>query len=409
MDYNTKKGFSDIKKLEIGGMNMEKLIIENFNTPGGKHCQTTALKTILDYHDLHLSEELLFGLGGGISFIYWYMKQMPYPMVGGRFGGRHEEFVINTCKRIGGDASLFQTTSVKKGYTELKDMVRSGEPVYVYVDMAYLPYMAIPEDAHFGGHTIVVFGIDEQTNTAHIGDRARSPLNATIDDVKKARNSPHPPFAPKNKILKITSPSQITDLQPGIYEALHDCCDSLLNPPIRNFGLEGIKKWAKMVLQWPKQFKGRNFIGCLMNTFIFIEIGGTGGSAFRPMFAQFLREAYSLVDNQQLYEIAELYEEIGTLWSQIATATLPDSWPTLKRIRDLSLKKNEIFEAYPPDALQKMLTINEEIDTCLKEAEKELDTKDTSLLCFTLHERILELHEKESQAAHLLEKAITEM
>jgi hypothetical protein len=386
---------------------MEKLILEDFNSFGGKHCQTTALKTILDYHDLHLSEELLFGLGGGISFIYWYMKKMPYPMVGGRFGGRHEEFLTNICKRIGGDASLFQTTSTKKGYITLKDMLRSGEPVYTYVDMAYLPYMAIPEDAHFGGHTIVVFGIDEESHTAHIGDRAHVPLTTSLDDLKRARSSQYPPFAPRNKILNIIYPSQIADLQSGIYDALHDCCDSLLNPPIKNFGLEGIKKWAKMVLQWPKQFKGLNFIGCLMNTFIFIEIGGTGGSAFRPMFAQFLREAHSLVDNHQLSKIADLYEEIGTLWSQIAVDTLPDSWSSLKRIRDLSLEKNEIFEAYPPGALQKMLTINEKIDQYLKEAEKELDKGDIASLCSTLHERILELHERESQAAHLLENAIT--
>jgi hypothetical protein len=226
-------------------------------------------------------------------------------------------------------------------------------------------------------------------------------------DLKRARSSQYPPFAPRNKILNIIYPSQIADLQSGIYDALHDCCDSLLNPPIKNFGLEGIKKWAKMVLQWPKQFKGLNFIGCLMNTFIFIEIGGTGGSAFRPMFAQFLREAHSLVDNHQLSKIADLYEEIGTLWSQIAVDTLPDSWSSLKRIRDLSLEKNEIFEAYPPGALQKMLTINEKIDQYLKEAEKELDKGDIASLCSTLHERIMELHERESQAAHLLENAFS--
>ena len=387
-------------------MHMEKLVLKNFTNFGGKHCQTTALRTILDYDGLHLSEEMLFGLGGGISFIYWYMKQMPYPMVGGRFGGRNEEFLINICRRIGGSASLFQTTSAKKGYNELKDMLRAGDPVFTYVDMAYLPYMAIPEDAHFGGHTIVVFGIDEETGTVYVGDRGSAPVTTTIEDLKKARNSKFPPFAPGNKILKIEFPSRISDLQPGIYGALHDCCDSLLNPPIQNFGLEGMKKWAKMVLKWPEQFKGLNFIGCLMNTFIFIEIGGTGGSAFRPMFARYLREAHSIVDNDSLLEIADVYEETGTLWSQIAELILPDSWPALKRIRELSLKKNAIFEAQPPGALQKMLKINEEVNECLKDAEKELEKRDVSPLCFRLHEKILELHERESQAAHLLQEAI---
>lgn len=386
---------------------MEKLVLEDFNFFGGKHCQTTALRTILEYHGLNLSEEMLFGLGGGISFIYWYMKQMPYPMVGGRFGGRNEEFLINICRRIGGDASIFQTTSAKKGYDELKDTLRAGEPVYTYVDMAYLPYMAIPEDAHFGGHTIVVFGIDEETDTAHIGDRGSAPVTTSLEDLKKARNSKFPPFAPKNKILKITVPPQIESLLPGIHEALHDCCDSLLNPPIQNFGLEGMKKWAGMVLKWPKQFRGLNFIGCLMNTFIFIEIGGTGGSAFRPMFARYLREAHSMIDTTPLLEIADIFEKAGSLWSQIAELTLPDSWPALKRIRELSLKKNAIFETQPPDALEKMLKINEEVNECLKDAGKELEKRDVSPLCSKLHEKILELHETESQAAHLLQGIIS--
>lgn len=50
----------------------EKLIIQGFNQFGGKHCQTAALKNVLDYHGLHLSEEMLLGLGGGIGFIYCY-------------------------------------------------------------------------------------------------------------------------------------------------------------------------------------------------------------------------------------------------------------------------------------------------------------------------------------------------
>lgn len=142
-------------------MGKEKLIIQDFNQFGGKHCQTTALKSVLDYHGLYLSEEMLLGLGGGVGFIYWYMKLMPSPFIGTRYG-KVEEFLLNICKRIGAEATLFQTTSVKKGYQELKKILREDEPVYVFVDMPYLPYLALPEMAHFGGHAVVVFGLDEQ-------------------------------------------------------------------------------------------------------------------------------------------------------------------------------------------------------------------------------------------------------
>ena len=48
----------------------EEIVLEAFKPYIGKHCETTALKRVLDYHELSLSEEMLLGLGGGISFIY---------------------------------------------------------------------------------------------------------------------------------------------------------------------------------------------------------------------------------------------------------------------------------------------------------------------------------------------------
>ena len=69
----------------------ENLMVQGFDQFGGKHCQTAALKNILDYHGLHFPEEMLLGMGGGIGFIYWSMKRMPAPFIGGR-NGKVDEF-----------------------------------------------------------------------------------------------------------------------------------------------------------------------------------------------------------------------------------------------------------------------------------------------------------------------------
>ncbi len=52
----------------------ERLIVQGLKQFGGNHCETSALKRVLDHHGLSLSEEMLLGLGGGVGFIYWYMK-----------------------------------------------------------------------------------------------------------------------------------------------------------------------------------------------------------------------------------------------------------------------------------------------------------------------------------------------
>jgi hypothetical protein len=383
----------------------EKLMVQGFNQFGGKHCQTAALKNVLAYHGLHLSEEMLLGLGGGIGFIYWYMKMMPSPLIGGRSSGKDEIFLRNVCKRIGAEADLFQTTSVNRGHEKLKGLLRENEPAYTFVDMAYLPYMALPEVAHFGGHTIVVFGLDEQEDQVYISDRGEKPVTITIDDLKKTRSSKFPPFSPKNKLLRIEYPSKIGDLEKGVKEGIGECCINMLKPPIKNFGLEGIKKWANLVPKWPKQFKGIDLCGCLFNTYIYIEIGGTGGSAFRPMYAQFLKEASSILNKPALDEVAEMFENSGKIWSEIATAALPDSWPTLERIRVLSFEKNRVFEEQKAGTLEKMRQINIEVDDLMRKAGEDLQ-RDLTPLLTNLQQKILECYEIEKEAFQSLNNII---
>jgi len=260
----------------------ERLILEGLRPFVGKHCETSALKRALEYHGLFLSEDMLLGLGGGIGFIYWYMKFMPIPFVGARYG-KGVDFPSNICRRINAGLSVVETSSRQRGYDELKGLLRAGEPAVIYADMAYFPYLVIPEVAHFGGHVVVVFGLDEEKGKVYIYDRGKNPVTVSIDDLAKARGSKYNPFPPKHRLLKIKYPSVVGDLKNGIKEAIKDCCHNMLRPPIKNIGLQGMKKWSKLVMKWPEQFQGLNLLGCLMNGFIYIEIGGTGGSAFRPM------------------------------------------------------------------------------------------------------------------------------
>jgi hypothetical protein len=201
---------------------------------------------VLDYHGLSLSEEMLLGLGGGIGFIYWYMKMMPSPFIGTRYG-KGADFPTNICRRIGAEMSVMETSSSKKGYGELKALLHAGEPAITYGDMVYLPYFAIPEVAHFGGHVFVVFGLDEDRDEVYTYDLGKNPVTVSIADLERARGSKFPPFPPKHRLLKIKCPSKIGNLEGGIREAIKDCCRSMLEPPIKNIGLSGIQRWSNLV------------------------------------------------------------------------------------------------------------------------------------------------------------------
>jgi hypothetical protein len=373
----------------------EKLILEGFKPFIGKHCETTALKRALDYHGLALSEEMLLGLGGGIGFIYWYVKMMPSPFVGGR-NGKVAEFAVTACKRLGAEVTVMETASAKRGYEELKALLCDGEPAVVYLDMAYLPYFAVPEKAHFGGHSTVVFGLDEERHEVHIYDRGKNPVTVSIADLARARGSKFPPFPPKHRLLEIKYPAQVGNLSTGIKDSILECCHNMLKPPIKNIGLAGMQKWAEMVVRWPEQFKGLNLLGALMNGFMYIEIAGTGGSAFRTMYAGFLEEASSIIKKPSLKEVAEMMRQSAVVWSQIAAGFLPDSEPNLKRMRQLMFEKNRLFEEQGPGALDAMLQINREFDVLMAKAVEDLRRPPAFLS--DVQRSIMRCHDVESQA-----------
>ncbi len=385
----------------------EKLIIEDYTHHSGHHCWTTSLKNAFAFHGIDLSEEMFFGLQAGAGFMYWYMKMMLSPFIGTRTG--KTESLIKVCERIGGGATLFETSSAKRGYDELKKILRDGEPAFVFTDMALLPYLALPGEAHFGAHSIIVYGIDEEKDIVYVSDAARKPLMITIDDLNKARNSKHPPYAPKNKLLKIKYPPKIKNLNAGIIEAIKECCDNYLDPPISNMGYKGIMKWADLVMDWPKQFRGLHLFGCLMSTYIYIEESGSNGGGYRNTYAQFLKEASEIIQKPELNDIAKLFEEVAEYWSNLALSSLPDSWPTLKKFRELAKEKNKIFEELPTGALKKMQEIMEESDKVMREAAKELDSAkkaDIDALMKGIKDNILIVYEKDKLAFEKLKEIV---
>ena len=382
----------------------ERIVLQGFKPFIGKHCETSALKRVLEYHGLSFSEEMLLGLGGGIGFIYWYMKQMPSPFIGCR-NGKAPDFLTTVCRRIGAEAATLETSSAKKGYEELKGLLKSGEPAIVYGDMAYLPYFAFPEVAHFGGHTFVVFAVDEERDTVHIYDRARNPVTVSLSDLAKARGSHFPPFPPHHRLLKIKYPAARGNLEESIKESIRECCHAMLHPLISNIGLAGIEKWARMVMKWPAQFQGMDFLGALMNGFIYIEIGGTGGSAFRPMYARFLEEVSIIIHKQALKEVAVLFLESAKVWSAIAAGLLPDTWPNLKMIRKLMFEKNRLFEEELPESVGEMIKINAQLDRLMVKAGEDLRKAPTFLV--DVQKSIIRCYEIEKEAFIKLHTIIT--
>ncbi|MCK4392668.1 hypothetical protein KAX17_07145 [Candidatus Bipolaricaulota bacterium] len=166
------------------------------------HCVTGSMRHIYEFYGYPVSESLLLGLGAGVGFVYWHMKGAP-PFFGGRanVGRPGEEGLEKTAgKRTGVRVEFFQTSSARKAEKALLEMLDEGQPVMIQCNMGFLPYFDFGgQEYHFGGHVVVVCGVDLKARQVLIADREVKLHLVSMDDLAKARGSTYKPFPPKNK------------------------------------------------------------------------------------------------------------------------------------------------------------------------------------------------------------------
>ena len=293
------------------------------------HCVTGSMKHIYAFHGHDISEDMLLGLGSGLGFIYWHMKGMP-PMFGGRANvGRPGEdgLEITAGRRTGVAVEKTHTGSSAKAEKALITWLESEDSVMLNVDMGFLPYFTdLPDDFHFGGHAIAIGGFDPESRLVLVADRDAPLHPVTIEDLAKARGSRFKPFPPQNTAFTFDFTNKRQPVAEDIREAIGEVCHTMLEGPISNLGVSGIRKAANKTLKWHQVMNDEELQMACFNTFIFIDAtGGTGGGIFRYMYGRFLEESAGITGIEQLAGIGEEFQVIGDLWQKVAKIYLSAS------------------------------------------------------------------------------------
>ncbi|MFW9786051.1 MAG: BtrH N-terminal domain-containing protein [Candidatus Thorarchaeota archaeon] len=331
----------------------EKIMLDFEHLPDGKNCMTSALWKLLNHMGYKISEEMLVGIGSGLGFIYWKMKQMPTPFVGGMNGGRFPTILGLAVDRLGGSWKVLKSSSVKRAHSHLRDTLVTNQPALVCADLGFLDYLSLGGDDHFGMHTILVYGIDEENDEAFISDRFATPITIPLSRLQKARASEFHPFPAKNKMMQVSMPEEPISLEEIIPYAIRENMDFMLNPPISNMGARGILRWKKELRKYPKILPdNRTLLQALIEHFVYIEVGGSGGSLFRRMYSQFLKEASSVMRDPELRSVSLLYDDICELWSHLAIQLTPNDMPSLASIREIYVHNNRDMEQKGVAALE---------------------------------------------------------
>jgi hypothetical protein len=288
-----------------------------------KHCVSGAIQQLYVFHGRLVTEEMLLGLGSGVGFVYWHAKGM-LPFYGGRAntGRAKEEGLEKTIgRRSGVRVEEFQTSSANKAEKALLELLKGEEPVMVLLDMGYLPYLDLPPDYHFGHHAVVACGWDEAQGMVLLADRDSAFHPVALDVLRQARGSKYQPFPPRNRWWTFDFSAAREPRPEEILQAIEEVTEGMLNPPIRNLGVQGIRTAARRTLDWPREFSKNELRNASYNAYIFIDAkGGTGGGIFRYMYASFLQQAADRTGLASLAEAGRRMQAVGDSWQQAAEA-----------------------------------------------------------------------------------------
>jgi hypothetical protein len=287
------------------------MIIEKFKPFIGQHCETTATGSLLKQIGIEFSEPMLFGIGEGFGYVFWKMKTMDFPFIGGRV--KTDQLTENICRNLRLKLEVKETSSLKKAWKNIEAPLLDGKAVGLKLDCYHLDYFT--NKIHFAGHYAAIYGYDE--TYAYLVDTAQqgSEVKTTLKSLELARNEKGP-MSSRNRSYTIEQVEALPGMKDLIKKAIFNNATDYLNPPIKNLGYKGVRKTATEIKKWFKTSK--DVKGEFETSAILMERAGTGGALFRNLYRDFLNESAAILENKALEEAHEDFKQIASLWTNIS-------------------------------------------------------------------------------------------
>ena len=277
----------------------------------GQHCETTATGTLLKQLGIELSEPMLFGLGEGLGFIFWNMKSMSFPFIGGRV--KPDVLTENIAKNLHLELTVKETSSQQKAWDNVKEIIDNGQAVGLKLDCFHLEYFSQP--FHFGGHYTALYGYDHDNaflvDTKQQGGQVKTSLKSLA--LARAEKGP---MSSRNLYYTLRKTDEKFDLKTAVLTAIRNNATEYINPPITNIGYKGILKTSTEIVKWFKTSK--DIENDFKTTAMLMEKAGTGGALFRNLYRDFLNESYDLLKLDKLKAGYEAFVEIAMSWTAVS-------------------------------------------------------------------------------------------
>ena len=288
------------------------------------HCGSGALRDLLEFHGLDygrrpLSEGAVFGLAGGLGFLFVELPEMVPPVY---LVGRTARLERDVAPHLGLGLDLRRTDDPDEGWGWLRDEIDAGRPTMVWADIAELEYLRVRMSNT--RHDIVVVDYDEDEQVALVADNDRDEIQrCSLASLARARGSSGFPGPNRHATFVYEWPERLRAPEEAVADGLdraianmRDGGDALAagrgrragrrRPPrgvVRRLA-RALRRQARRRAQRPARVHRQ---------------GRDGGAMFRSLHAEFLHDMGALLGRRpRCGRPRRCYDELTAAWVELA-------------------------------------------------------------------------------------------
>ena len=263
---------------------MSATMIAGYRHLPGNHCGSTALRNLLAFDGIEISEEMALGLGAGVCFYYVPLEgQSPSRFTNGRVGRLEEQF----CE-LTGAALRFETfdDANARGRRRARRSTLGARRCCSPTSTTSTTTGARPTS--------------RATRWSSPATTTRSPTSRTPGSrsCRRRSSSTWPRRATASircsrstgRCSRSPTPRRCDDPSPAAAGAIERNARQMIEPAMGDYeGLPGLRRFAEELPRWPQELEDWQWSARFC--YQVIERRGTGGGNFRLMYSRFLEEA----------------------------------------------------------------------------------------------------------------------
>lgn len=402
-------------------------IIKNYTQFDGLHYETGTVRNVLAHLGVTaphtrqpLSEAMLLGIGGGVTFGYFLFGYKGYlPQLNLLSRNTFDPFET-LLTRLAAPREVTHSPDEKKAETALIETLEGNHPAIVWADYCTLPYNDLPPNVGWWAmQPLVVFGLED--GMAHLADRSRKLLTVSAAEFGKARAR-----VKKDKFRQMTlAAPDLTKLKDAVHKGIWQCVALYTEKPPKgaktNFGFAAYRHWAAMLTNtrntqsWARFFPpgpemwsalaGGSYVPGLIG---WIETWGMGDGMERGAYADFLDEAAALLKRPRLGRAAEHFRASQQAWHALGCIAIPDDAPLCKEARELIVRKHQLFVEQGQAAMDEIKAANARLREISAIAAKNFPLSDAQVVAVreAMSAQAMKIHDLEYEAVKAMQAAM---